>query len=299
VEALCRVTLRRNGHPHREGQTVKKTFRRTITVLAAGTAIAGSLAAVSAAPAYAAPAHATCEFPTQVSVGDVRAYEGTSHGFTTLTFPVGISGGCTAGSVDFTTASGIGPFLAAATAGVDYTPTSGTLKWAAGGAADQKITVKVAADSTDENNEWFHVKLSNPTGFTSVGPHDGSGEILDDDGPVSWNIDDATCVEGAPPGKTLCNVKITTSKASASDMTVTLTTANGSATSPTDYLGVSKPVTVKAGARTAISQIAVVDDDVCEGPETFKAKLTSPSTGAIADGQAVVTLQETISFCLP
>jgi hypothetical protein len=283
------VTLRRNGHPHPEGQTVKKTFRRTITVLAAGTAIAGSLAAVSAAPAYA-----TCEFPTLVSVGDARAYEGTSHGFTTLTFAVH-SAGCSPGSVDFTTTSGPVPF-GAATAGVDYTPTSGTLHWAAG-ASDQKITVKVAADSTDENNERLHVKLFNPTGFTNVFSDDGLGDILDDDGPVSWNIDDATCVEGAPPGQTLCNVKITTSKASASDMTVTLTTANGSATSPTDYVGVAKTVTVKAGARTATSQIAVVDDDVCEGPETFKAKLTAPSTGAIADGQAVLTIQETISFC--
>jgi hypothetical protein len=262
-----------------------------MTVLAAGTAIAGSLAAVSAAPAYA-----TCEFPTLVSVGNARAYEGTSHGFTTLTFPVEIAG-CSAGSVDFTTASDPVPFGAAATAGVDYTPTSGTLKWAAG-ASDQKITVKVAADSTDEGNERFHVKLFNPTGFTSVSPNDGLGDILDDDGPVSWNIDDATCIEGVPPGKTLCNVKITTSKASASDMTVTLTTANGSATSPTDYLGGSKTVTVKAGTRTAISQIAVVGDDGCEADETFKAKLTAPSTGAIADGQAVLTIED-ISLCLP
>jgi hypothetical protein len=263
---------------------VKKTFRRTITVLAAGTAIAGSLAAVSAAPAYA-----NCDVPTLVGVGEARAYEGTSsHGFTTLTFPVEIAG-CFAGSVDYTTTSGTGPLLGGATAGVDFTTKSGTLKWGQeDGASVQDITVNVAADSTDEPNEWFSIKLSNPTGFiqvnTSYPPH---GEILDDDGPVSWNIDDATCIEGAP---TLCNVTITTSKASASDMTVTLTTANGTATSPTDYLGGSKTVTVKAGARTAIGQIAVVDDGVCEGTETFKAKLTSPSTGAIADGQAVVTI---------
>jgi hypothetical protein len=269
---------------------VKKTFRRTITVLAAGTAIAGSLAAVSAAPAYA-----TCEFPTRVSVGDARAYEGTGPGFSKLTFAVHIQG-CNSGSVDYTTTSGPGLF-GVATAGVDYTTTSNTLKWGANAASDQNITVNVAADSTDENNERFHVKLSNPTGFTTVDSDDGIGDILDDDGPVTWNIDDATCIEGVPPGTTLCNVKITTSKASASDMTATLATANGSATSPTDYLGVSKPVTVKAGSRTAISQIAVVDDDVCEGPETFKAKLTAPSTGAIADGQAVLTIQETISFC--
>jgi hypothetical protein len=274
---------------------VKKTFRRTITVLAAGTALAGSLAVVSAAPAYA-----DCgEYPTRVSVGDaVRAYEGTGGGVTTLTFPVQIWGECPgyAGSVDYTTKSG-SERVGRATAGVDYTPMSGTLSWTAGGASDTTITVKVVADSTDENNERFHVKLSNPTGFTYVDRDDGIGEILDDDGPVSWNIDDATCIEGAPPGQTLCNVKITTSKASASDMTVALTTANGSATSPADYLGVSKPVTVKAGARTAISQIAVVDDDVCEGQETFKANLTAPSTGAVADGQAVLGIQETISWC--
>jgi hypothetical protein len=268
-----------------------RTFRRTMTVLAAGTAIGGSLAAVSAAPAYAA-----CEYPTLVSVGDARAYEGTGRGVTTLTFAVH-SEGCFAGSVDFTTKSP--PSFDAATAGADYTTTSGTLNWAAG-TTDQKITVEVAADSSNENNERFYVKLLNPKGFTSVSPHDGLGDILDDDGPVTWNIDDATCIEGFPPGKTLCNVTITTSKASASDMTVALTTANGSATSPTDYLGVSSQIiTVKAGAQTVTSQIAVVDDAVCEGTETFKAKLTAPSTGAIADGQSVLTIQESISLCPP
>jgi hypothetical protein len=292
--ARCAAT----GTPNPEGQTVKKTFRRTITVLAAGTALAGSLVAVSAAPAYA-----DCEFPTVVSIGDARAYEGTGGGFTTLTFPVYIEGGCSysRGSVDYTTTSGTAPSLTAATPGVDFTPTSSTLHWTSGSGSVQKITVKVAADSTDEPNEWFHVKLSNPTGYTGVSPHDGLGDILDDDGPVSWNIDDATCSEGVSPGQTPCNVKITTSKASASDMTVALTTANGSATSPADYLGVSSmPITVKAGARTAIGQIAVVNDDVCgEGveSETFNAKLTAPSTGVIADGVSVLTIQEILVWC--
>jgi hypothetical protein len=275
---------------------VTNTFRRTLTVLAAGTAVAGSLAAVSAVPAYA-----NCDLPRLVSVGDARAYEGTNASGTMLTFVVSTGGAtCNASSVHFTTAGGPVPSgYGLATAGVDYTPISGTLTWAAGDSSDRTITVKVAADIMDEKNERFHVKLSNPTGFTSVNPNDGLGDILDDDGPVTWNIDDATCVEGVPPGKTLCNVKITTSRASAADMTVKLTTADGSATSPSDYVAVAKTVTVKAFTRTATSQIAVVNDAVCEGPETFDAQLTSPSAGAVADGESVLMIDETIFLCLP
>ncbi|MCX6481773.1 MAG: cellulose binding domain-containing protein, partial [Mycobacterium sp.] len=55
-----------------------------------------------------------------------------------------------------------------ATAGADYTATTGTLTFAPG-VTSQKINVPILADTTVETNEAFTVTLSNPTGATITG----------------------------------------------------------------------------------------------------------------------------------
>src|SRR5262249_33506902 len=67
-----------------------------------------------------------------------------------------------------------------ATAGSDYTATSGTLNFAAGETA-KTITVKVNGDQTVESNETVNVTLSNPTGAT-IATGSAVGTITNDDG---------------------------------------------------------------------------------------------------------------------
>ncbi|GDY21177.1 hypothetical protein LBMAG56_25230 [Verrucomicrobiota bacterium] len=80
--------------------------------------------------------------------------------------------------VSYATANGT------ATAGSDYTATSGTLAWAAGDAANKTITVPILNDTTTESSETFTVLLSTPTGGATLGtPSTATVTITDDDIP--------------------------------------------------------------------------------------------------------------------
>ena len=53
---------------------------------------------------------------------------------------------------------------ATATAGADYTDTSGTLTWADGESTAKTFTIDIIDDSDDENNETFSVQLTGVSG---------------------------------------------------------------------------------------------------------------------------------------
>ena len=73
---------------------------------------------------------------------------------------IGGSGGAI--QVQYATSNGT------ATAGSDYTTTSGTLSWGDGDTANKTITVPIANNAATEGNESFTVTLSNPGGATGV-----------------------------------------------------------------------------------------------------------------------------------
>ena len=91
-------------------------------------------------------------------------------------------------AVDYATSNGT------ATAGDDYTPTTGTLTFAAGQVANT-INVPVLLDGIPEENETFTVVLSNAVKAT-LGTRSATGTILDDDPvPASLSITDAEGLE--------------------------------------------------------------------------------------------------------
>lgn len=71
-------------------------------------------------------------------------------------------------SVAFATASGT------ATAGADFTATSGTLNWASGDTTAKTITVPILQDTLLEGKESFTVTLSTPGGGASIGELNGT-----------------------------------------------------------------------------------------------------------------------------
>lgn len=102
-----------------------------------------------------------------------------SEGAGAATITVARSGGSLGGpvSVDYATSDGT------ATAGADYTATSGTLTFAPG-QAQTTIQVPVVNDTTREGDETFTVTLSNPQGGTSIGSLASAPvTIVDDDDP--------------------------------------------------------------------------------------------------------------------
>lgn len=102
-----------------------------------------------------------------------RASEGA--GF--ITAKVFRSGG-NAGKVTVDYASSDGT----ATAGVDYTPVSGTLIWNEGETGGKNILIPIINDTAEESTETVKLVLSNPTGGAVLGALSrASGNILNDD----------------------------------------------------------------------------------------------------------------------
>ena len=111
--------------------------------------------------------------PPTVSIANVTVAEGNS-GTSNANFTVSLSSASTTPvTVAYATSNGT------ATAGADYTATSGTVTFAAG-VTSQTVAVKVTGDTTVEPNETFTVTLSNPTGAT-ISKATATATITNDD----------------------------------------------------------------------------------------------------------------------
>ncbi len=114
---------------------------------------------------------------TTIIVSDASIAEGNS-GTTTLNFTITRSDRNGAFTVDFATSNGT------ATSGSDFTATSGTLTFLAGGSATQTVSVSVTGDTSVEPNETFVVTLSNVVnnaGTAAITDATGTGTITNDD----------------------------------------------------------------------------------------------------------------------
>jgi subtilisin family serine protease len=107
----------------------------------------------------------------------------------------------------------------------------------------------------------------------------------------SLSISNVTQSEGNS-GSTNFGFTVTLSAASATPVTVNYATANGTATSGSDYVAVtSTPITFAPGALTQTVNIVVNGDTTTESNETFFVNLAGVSTNAtIADSQGVGTI---------
>ena len=112
-----------------------------------------------------------------LSVADARAEEGTD---ATLDFAVTLVPARTAAvTVEYATADGT------ATAGSDYTATSGTLTFAAG-ETQKTVSVPVLDDDTDEGSETLTLRLSNAQG-ANIADGEATGTITNSDAiPRAW-----------------------------------------------------------------------------------------------------------------
>lgn len=110
-----------------------------------------------------------------LSIGDAKVTEadaGTTNAVFTVTLTSSGSGTFPV-TVQYATANGT------ATAGADYSATSGTLTFNAVGT--QTITVPVTGDTVKEANETFFVNLSNPSANATITDGQGVGIIVDRD----------------------------------------------------------------------------------------------------------------------
>lgn len=216
-----------------------------------------------------------------ISVDDVAATEGNA-GTTTFSFLVSLSNPSSLGiTVNYQTTDGT------ATAPGDFTATAGTASIAAGGLS-AAIEVAVAGDLTIESDENFTLDLTNASGAT-IADASGLGTILDDDGGPTAVIDDVTAAS-ALSGTTLFTFTVSLSNPSAFPASVEWTTADGTATSPEDYLADSGTLSIAPGELSGQIEVEVVGDGDLEGDETFTVELSNAVGLSIGDGQGLGTI---------
>jgi hypothetical protein len=219
--------------------------------------------------------------PASLTISDASIVEGnagTRNALLTVTLTG--AGGPTV-SVNYSTASGT------ARAGSDYQATSGTLSFNRN-TTSRTILVPIIGDSLIESDESFSVNLTNPKHATIA---DGQGvvTILNDDTQI--RIYDVWQSEGNS-GTTAFNFTVSLSTAISQPVTVNYGTVDGSAVAGSDYQAASGSLTIPAGQTSGTITVLVNGDTVSESDENFSVHLSNASTGTIADGQAVGTIND-------
>ncbi len=186
-------------------------------------------------------------------------------------------------SVAYTTADG------SATAGADYSVTSGTLSFAPGAALSQTVTVAILNDAVFEGAETFSVDLSAPVGAT-LGNASSLTTIVDNGGGTGGNDDDTPRLAVTGPAVIdeaagTATYTVTLSNPSTSSITVNYATADGTASAGIDYTAASGSLTFAPGAAlTQTVTVAITNDNVFEGSETFSLNLSGAVGASIAVG---------------
>ncbi|MBK8009867.1 MAG: hypothetical protein IPK13_00835 [Deltaproteobacteria bacterium] len=269
------------GDPRATIMAPPRTERRRILLL---------LALLSSSVVDARTAEAFTIIPNQISISGVSAEEGTT-GATTFSFAVTVTrSNCATFSVDYATASGT------ATSLTDFFPNSGTLTFSTALACPatqtQIVEVSVTGDAFPEPDETFTVTLSgiDPSGVTLIDAGVATGVIRNDDGAVpAITVGAARVVEG-DSGTTTMSFRATLSAASGLPISFAYQTADGTASSATDYTRTSGRATFPAGTTSLNIPVVVLGDAIDEVDETFTLGISSPDNAAIAVRSATGTI---------
>ena len=160
-----------------------------------------------------------------------------------------------------------------ATAGEDYTATSGTLTFA-NGVTSQTFSVPILGDTFDENDfESIALTLSSPAGSGGLGsPSTSTLNINDDDARPTVSINDVQLLEGHS-GMTDAVFTVTLTGETALQAIVGFGTSNNT-TTMSDYQPTSGQLTFNPGETTKTITVSVVGDTLGETNETFFVNLS-------------------------
>lgn len=187
-------------------------------------------------------------------------------------------------TVQYTTRDGT------ATAGSDYTATSGTLTFAPGQTI-RTIDVAISGDAVAEPDETLFVDLADPVNAT-IGMGTGTVTIENDDETLVVESTEVVETDGAT------TVDVTVRLGAAPDpgeeVTVDYATADGTATAGADYTAATGTLTFTEGETVETITIAILGDTTGEADETFTVSLSN-ETGAVvppAGRTATITIAD-------
>ena len=131
----------------------------------------------------------------------------------------------------------------------------------------------------------FNVRATNTVGNVSV----LASETLTVQSAPALSINDVSVTEGNS-GTINAAFTVGLSASSAQTVTVTFSTANGTATAGSDYIAKSGTVTFNPGETSKPIIVLVAGDTIAEPNETFFVNLTSATNATISDGQGKGTI---------
>jgi hypothetical protein len=188
-------------------------------------------------------------------------------GTTAVTFTVVLAAAYdSAVSVDYATADG-----SATTTDNDYAAAAGRLTFEPGQTSKQ-VTVLVTGDRRAEQDEYFYLRLSNPSGNASIDGGIALRNVHDDEPLISiadaWNYGEAT-----PFAFT-----VSLSAASDQQVTVDFQTVDGTAVAGTDYVTAAGTLTFDPGETS--KTILVMALDVTSAPDKYFYVILSGAANA-------------------
>lgn len=228
------------------------------------------------------------------SINDMAIRE-ESGGSTTVTFTVTKTGDSASGvdtTVNFATAD-LSPGAGSATAGVDYTATSGTLTFASGDFSET-FTVTILNDALLEGqaHERFVVNLSSPLSVanSSIRDTQGVGIIDDSSQATGVSIENAQATEGSSITFNVIRTGNVSGTASVNYATSNIGTGLGLAVAGTDYTAASGTLNFAAGESVKTITVATTSDSTFEGNERFRVTLSNPTSTTLTDATADGTI---------
>jgi hypothetical protein len=174
-----------------------------------------------------------------------------------------------------------------ATAGLDYQARSGTLTIPAG-ATSATFSVPLLADTLVEGDETVNLTLSNPAGALLGSPNTAALTIKDNDngGVIAFALATAAVTEG----KSVTLTVKRTGTNLGSNVSVDYAVSGGSATNGSDFTLAAGTLTFGATQTTKTIVVAVTEDGVVEGDETFVVTLNNAAGGGTLGSPASTTV---------
>jgi Ca2+-binding RTX toxin-like protein len=170
---------------------------------------------------------------------------------------------------------------------LDYAYTEGLLTFAPGEVL-KSISVPLYDDTAAEFAEAFQVELRSPSGAT-LGRSRAAVTIVDDDTVAAVpvvTVSDVVVDEKAG----WADLVVRLDAAAAGTVSVNYATVDGTALAGSDYGAVSGVLAFAPGEMVKTVRVALLDDAVAEGAETFRLALSNAQGATLAQAQARVVI---------
>ena len=167
--------------------------------------------------------------------------------------------------------------------GATWSTVSGPSVSVPAGSTSFIVRVPTTNDTLGEASENISLAASTPQ---NVGVVTGTGTITDNDTPVV-NISGPVNYNEAAGTATFT---VTLSNASTQAVSVNYASANGTATAGSDYANTTGTLNFAAGVTTQTITVAITNDAVFEGAETFNMNLSAPTNATLGTASSTATI---------